>query len=531
MKGMTKVLLTGLLLMFGTILVSCSGGLQGPKNPFGSGDWVNSICYSGYRNGQGPGASPTEAQILEDLNILKKKWNYIRLYDTSAHAERTLKVIHDNHLPLKVLQGVWIATNDFSANTNQITNMFRLLQEYSDEILAVSVGNECVVSWSGYRVGVDQEVGFINMVKAWMASNSTYAKPVTMDDDFAVWQSSANDALINAVDFITMHSYPFKRKQNYTDGLNITQEDYALVKANSKGKYIAIGEAGWSTAGYNASLNLQGAANEWAEYQYYNDLIAWAKENNIITFYFEAFDEAWKGAQTDPEPHYGLFTTNRKAKWAMIKDYPSLKEPGHVYTSNNVVITVASNSYDITNAEITSDIFVVYSETVSGQTNSAAFWNVWEGSCIKVETNLDPYEGSSCLYLLATPAGWGWGIGNETHLADHSNLSEFTNGYLVFSVKTLYSGSIAFGFQSGIYNEPGWKDDFLIISSGEYGYVNDGAWHRVVIPVQTLMAVQPGAMMFNINATFAIQDLASSDTVNEMYLDNIYWTQTTNTNL
>ena len=41
------------------------------------------ICYSGYRDGQGPGAAePNEAQVREDLVLLKKFTHEIRTYGT-----------------------------------------------------------------------------------------------------------------------------------------------------------------------------------------------------------------------------------------------------------------------------------------------------------------------------------------------------------------------------------------------------------------------------------------------------------------
>jgi exo-beta-1,3-glucanase (GH17 family) len=48
---------------------------------------------------------------------------------------------------------------------------------------------------------------------------------------------------------------------------------------------------------------------------------------NITTFFFEAFDEDWKGDTNDPlgaEKHWGLFTLERKAKLAMQNLYPDL---------------------------------------------------------------------------------------------------------------------------------------------------------------------------------------------------------------
>ena len=42
----------------------------------------------------------------------------------------------------------------------------------------------------------------------------------------------------------------------------------------------------------------------------------WEKENQIVMFTFEAFDEPWKGSakQDEPEKHWGIFDVDRKPK-------------------------------------------------------------------------------------------------------------------------------------------------------------------------------------------------------------------------
>ena len=63
--------------------------------------------------------------------------------------------------------------------------------------------------------------------------------------------------------------------------------------------------------------------------QYFNEMVFFAKEMNITTFIFEAFDEEWKG---DPgklmgaEKHWGLFTVDRKPKKVMSELYVHLLE-------------------------------------------------------------------------------------------------------------------------------------------------------------------------------------------------------------
>lgn len=70
-------------------------------------EYGNAICYSGYREGQCPGqAYPTYEQIHEDLLILAKHWDYLRLYDCTPHAETVLEVIRKEGLNFRVMLGM-----------------------------------------------------------------------------------------------------------------------------------------------------------------------------------------------------------------------------------------------------------------------------------------------------------------------------------------------------------------------------------------------------------------------------------------
>ena len=62
------------------------------------------VCYSGYRNGQRPGhIYPSYDEVKEDLFIIKKQWQYIRLYSCDEHSKTVLEVIKNENLPLKVM--------------------------------------------------------------------------------------------------------------------------------------------------------------------------------------------------------------------------------------------------------------------------------------------------------------------------------------------------------------------------------------------------------------------------------------------
>jgi exo-beta-1,3-glucanase (GH17 family) len=67
------------------------------------------ICYSGFRDGQRPGEIyPSYEEIKEDLLILKKNWEYIRLYDCDKFSETVLEVIKKEKFDIKFMLGAYI---------------------------------------------------------------------------------------------------------------------------------------------------------------------------------------------------------------------------------------------------------------------------------------------------------------------------------------------------------------------------------------------------------------------------------------
>ena len=279
----------------------------------------NGICYSGFRTGQNPdkGIYPSQAQVAEDLKILSRNWKLIRTYESMQHSEDVLAVIRREHLDLKVLLGVWMSgkPEDQARIKIQVENAIRLANEYKDIVAAVSVGNEALVSWSDHRMTEDQLLPYLQRIKA------NVPVPVTVDDDVLYWKQ-ASPKVVNLVDFISLHSYPMWGKKDIDEGLSGTVAAIDNIRATQPNKTIVMGELGWAT--YTDSKdNAPRAGDEVKEKRYYNEIVNWAKANGMTIFFFEAFDEPWKGTGT--EGHWGLFSVDRKAKLAMQQLYPELK--------------------------------------------------------------------------------------------------------------------------------------------------------------------------------------------------------------
>lgn len=278
----------------------------------------NAICYSGYREGQSPntGVYPTPEQLLEDFKILEKHWKLIRTYGSDQYSQDILKVIRDGKIGLKVMLGAWLAAEPGNEENNakQVNECIRLANDYPDVVIAVSVGNEALVSWSDHKVPVDKVIQYVKQVKA------SVKVPVTVDDDFLFWRDHGKE-LAAEIDFVSAHIYPIWGKQDIDSGLAVTVKLYNMIKETLPNKPIVIGEAGWAT--YTVGeLHAPRAGDETKQQRYFEELTTWAEKNKVTTFFFEAFDEPWKGTGT--EGHWGLFSVDRKAKTAMKQWYPEL---------------------------------------------------------------------------------------------------------------------------------------------------------------------------------------------------------------
>jgi exo-beta-1,3-glucanase (GH17 family) len=304
----------------------------------------SAVCYSGFRTGQHPdrgeGAkNPTDEEILEDLQILSQNPDFklIRLYDSGENSETVLKLIDENNIDIKVMLGIWLQAElsnhegcewltepipqqeldeNKIANTIEIQKGIDLANEYPEIVVAVNVGNEALVDWNDHKVDTDSIISYVKRVK------NAIAQPVTVADNYEWWAANGKE-LAAECDFIAVHIYPVWEGKDIDEGMSYSIENIQKVRDSLPESIIVISEAGWATV----ASEFGERASEEKQLEYYNDFMAWSDKMNITTFFFEAFDEDWKGNPDNPmgaEKHWGLFTVDRKPKEVMKKLYPDL---------------------------------------------------------------------------------------------------------------------------------------------------------------------------------------------------------------
>jgi exo-beta-1,3-glucanase (GH17 family) len=362
MKPLNKLLRQLALLMLTISLLSCvdkgktkenetiaSGSDQTKNQTMQSNDALlagvsTAVCYSGFRSGQHPdrgngAVNPSYDQVLEDLNILAKdkRFELIRLYDCGVNSEMVLKVIQENNIPIKVLLGIWLdaelsahetcswLTEPISQdeldqnkkkNTQQIEKGIELANQYPTIVCAVNVGNECLVDWNDHKVAVDTIISYVIQV------SSQIQQAVTVADNYKWWAEQGTE-LAKVVDFVSIHVYPVWEGKDIEEGISYTINNVEEVSKALPNSKIVITEAGWATV----ASEFGERASEAKQEQYYHALMSWSAKQHITTFFFEAFDEDWKGNPDNAlgaEKHWGIFTVDRKPKQVMQEFYPEL---------------------------------------------------------------------------------------------------------------------------------------------------------------------------------------------------------------
>ena len=330
------------------------------------------ISYGGYRELTRV-IEPTKDQIKEDILILHAAgYRVIRTYDVHLSlAENVLKVIKDlksldNSFEMYVMLGAWITAanpntenvihdiEDKEFNSFEIEETARLARLYPDIVKIIAVGNEAMVHWaSGYFVTPDIILRWVNYLQD-LKKSGQLAKDlwITSSDNFAAWgggdpvyHTKELISLINAVDYISMHTYSFHdsyynpsfwnysnksitetakaeelvlKAKNYSKSQFLSVRDY--LESIGINKQVHIGETGWASND-NSFYGYEGtrAADEFKQYLYFNHMNDLCEELKISCFYFSAFDEPWKDPSSinGSENHFGLFTVDGKAKYLM----------------------------------------------------------------------------------------------------------------------------------------------------------------------------------------------------------------------
>jgi hypothetical protein len=366
--------------------------------------------------------------------------------------------------------------------------------------------------------------------------------------------------LTNLIDFAAVHTYPILyASPSYYDPWDWEQQavpeaqravammDAAIERAKSNyaavRKYldgqghvnmpIVIGETGWKAVPTGDLTYLAHPVNQ---KMFYERLVAWGdKRQNpggpLAIFYFEAFDEPWK-ATANPgfnDDHWGLFNVQRQARYVVQDLYPSSQWAPGSYTPADAVYAPT-----VVSQVITANRYTVYADAVTpGEAIApAAQWfgfdsppNAFAGEGVDA---LLAAEGTRFMEVGPAPSDYGWGVLTTNNT--RADLSQFqAAGRLNFSIRTTYPGKLMFGFGTASSGAV-----FVVASNTNadgYGYVNDGNWHRVSIPISAFTAAGNSFDLGRVTNAIVIADIydrtgnTARGNTSKVFVDDVHWSK------
>lgn len=574
-----RAALTALLV---ALLVSCGGGGGVPYTgvtirPL-SPEFTSrkAVAYGAYRTARNPseleGEVITPAQLKQDLDLmLAAGFRMIRIFSSDDKvARQTLQVIVDNRLNMKVQLGAFIRGDTYASgadlpkiladNEKSIAQAVALANDpaFKDIILAVSIGNETQVDFSGVRTNPETLAGYLRKVR------SQITQPVTTDDNWLAW-ARMPAVITNEVDFASIHIYAqldtyfnptlFDWRQKDVPEANRAVAMMDAVMVETKRQYdearkafdakglsyipITVGETGWNVIDPRLSFR----AHPVNEKMYFDRITAWANEGRSgpgpdAVFYFVAFDEQWKQG----DDGWGLFDKERRARYAIQAINPNNSPAGGatwVWAPPTPTFTDADALYfkpPVVTAAITADKYTLYTDVAPGASEvrpTGLTWDAFDGNTAgrnESSPNFGPGDAPNGLEITPQPASFGWGLVRQSPTAATDNLSNYAaTGKLNFWIRTTYPGKIEIGISTDTPDrEP--QEAVLQLQPGNYGYCNTGVWCQVSIPLQDFIAKNPKLDLSLVLTRFLISDVYSRTgnapgNTTKVYLDGIHWSK------
>ncbi len=531
------------------------------------------ISYGGYRTLTRENV-PTVEELKEDMKLLEAMGiKIIRTYNTQqfGQAANILAAIRelkeeDADFEMYVMLGAWIDCKNawtdkekehdvesIENNTVEINAAVKMASEYPDIVKVIAVGNEAMIHWAAsYYVTPDIILKWVNHLQDLKKSGDLPAGLwITSSDNYESWGGGSKlyhtedlEALIKAVDYVSLHTYPFHEShynpdywyvpENEAELSNEEKSEKAVIRAKdfaqkqyqqaadyikSLGieKPIHIGETGWaSVSGGFYGKNGSRAADEYKEKLFYENMRAWTNSSGISCFYFEAFDEQWKDAEhpEGSENHFGLMTIDGQAKyvlWDLVDNgaFDGLTRNGNTitktYNGDKAVLMEAVLSPPSENDISSSDIKTTNENLTTGELIDQKYYtvlcdenllsildnktypsaklklNAWEGTCaIQVNTE-------NILEVTTGHEGEGWwGCAAELKAGGKGeNLSNFSDGYLNFEMKGNTASSFQLGFQTGSFSDGTQVNNAIIFNADKKNIVRKN-WTKYAIKISDL---------------------------------------------
>lgn len=250
------------------------------------------------------GLFPSVAEINQDLSLLAGKVHAVRTYSVLNGLEQVPELAAQHKLNTTI--GAWISS-DPVASQKEVDTLISISRGKHDNIVRTLVGNESIMR---KEVSVEELIVYLRRVR-----KQTW-RPVSTSETWDIW--IAHPELANEVDFIATHILPYWEGIPIEDALDYVFDRYHALQEAFPNKPIVLTEVGWPSDGQPIRGAKASRANQ---VKFLRDFLNRAKDEGLIYYVVEAFDQPWKQSMEGSSGAYwGIFNADRQAKFEMHGD-------------------------------------------------------------------------------------------------------------------------------------------------------------------------------------------------------------------
>jgi exo-beta-1,3-glucanase (GH17 family) len=250
------------------------------------------LNFGPYLDGERPGITvlPDET-IRHRLETIAGYTTWVRTFRADNGEECVGPIAHS--LGKKAAIGAWLDSN-LTANMAQLQSLVRIGRSGGADILIV--GSEML------QRGDLSERALVTYMQ-WVREQVP-GVPITTADTYGELQ--AHPSVIEASDLVAVNIYPYWEGASIDDAVTRSRSAYLGTVSVANGRPVVISEMGWPDGGDTVGVAVPSSANA---IRYLHDATNWTHADGIPYFYFEAFDESWKAAESEGTvgAHWGIW--------------------------------------------------------------------------------------------------------------------------------------------------------------------------------------------------------------------------------
>ena len=221
---------------------------------------------------------------------------------------------------VKLMLGMWasagpeIIDNEIAALKNAIT---KYGEDFTSRVNGISVGSEDLyrITPTGYEndplsvgAGPAELTSYIKKVRAALAGTALAKTPIGHVDTWTAWQNGSNAAVVEAVDFLGMNTFPYfqtTEANGIENGAKLFKDALAVTQSAAAGKNVIITETGWPVGGKDSSAATASIKNA----KTYWDEVGCSLFGKTDVYWYTLVDA---NTDTEKQPQFGLVGTTLK---------------------------------------------------------------------------------------------------------------------------------------------------------------------------------------------------------------------------